>query len=79
MLQIIRKLGYMVQVPPKEIIEAVEAEYRFIFEALGETIEFPRAYPTGVLLGTVDVVDCLPGRMVESWDGLPEPLKLEVG
>lgn len=57
----------------------MEAGYKSIFEALGQSVKFPSNYPSGVLLGTVHVVDSLSGRLVESWDGLPEPLKSEVG
>ena len=41
--------------PEKEEIKQMEAFYR----AMGETSPFPTFYPSGCLLGCVDIVDCL--------------------
>ncbi|GLI66591.1 hypothetical protein VaNZ11_010511 [Volvox africanus] len=43
----------------------------------GSVPNFPPAYPTGVLLGCVDVVDVLPASTLERWPGLPESCRLE--
>ncbi|XP_024935817.1 activating signal cointegrator 1 isoform X2 [Cephus cinctus] len=45
------------KVPNKEEISALEHRYRVL---LGDSIKFPNNYPTGCLLGYVNVVDVLP-------------------
>lgn len=48
-----------VQIPCKETVDEVETRYREIFADRQDCPEFPKAYPTGALLGSVNVVDCL--------------------
>ncbi|CAD7700156.1 unnamed protein product [Ostreobium quekettii] len=65
--------------PDPQHVREVEALYRTIYEMEGKTVRFPESYPSGVLLGCVEVVDCLQGTDVEGWEGLPDSIKLEVG
>jgi hypothetical protein len=55
----------------------MEAFYRSVHDGSG--LQFPPAYPTGVLLGCVQVVDCLAAEQVEAWEALPPGLRSEVG
>lgn len=45
-----------VKVPDKELIASVVGQYQYT--ARDEDIEFPKTYPTGALLGCVNLVDC---------------------
>ncbi|GMH43356.1 hypothetical protein BSKO_11278 [Bryopsis sp. KO-2023] len=66
------------KVPKREEIDELETFYRTLFEMLGQEVVFPEHYPSGVLLGSVEVVDCMKAEEVKNWDGLAETLKLEV-
>eukprot|EP00794_Sanderia_malayensis_P005925 gene5925-6611_t len=45
-----------VKAPEPELVKSIEDFYRFIYK---DDVVFPDSYPTGALLGCVDVVDCL--------------------
>ncbi|KAL4426251.1 hypothetical protein ABPG77_009866 [Micractinium sp. CCAP 211/92] len=67
--------------PSPQEIEEMESFYRAVHcegGGCGDP-QFPPAYPTGVLLGCVEVADCLQAEQVEAWDALPAGLKAEVG
>eukprot|EP00891_Asterochloris_glomerata_P002696 jgi/Astpho2/2696/Aster-x1092 len=66
--------------PSQEDIDELEAFYAQVHAAEGRDVKphLPPSYPTSVLLGCVDVVDCLPAEEMDSWEGLPEALKQEV-
>ncbi|KAL4436551.1 hypothetical protein ABPG75_003690 [Micractinium tetrahymenae] len=67
--------------PSPQEIEEMEAFYRAAHAEGGGSADpqFPPAYPTGVLLGCVEVAGCLKAEQVEAWDALPGGLKAEVG
>lgn len=65
--------------PSAADVEEVEALYATVHGLEGRRVAFPEAYPTGVLLGCVRVVDCLTAEQVEGWAGLPESVVMEVG
>ena len=52
--------------PEKEEIEYVEQQYKDMYERF---IEFPENYPSGALLGCVDVVDCVSQEEHQKMDG----------
>ncbi|CAG9133973.1 unnamed protein product [Plutella xylostella] len=47
-----------VKPPDQEVVRALENQYRALYP--DKQIEFPKFYPTGCLLGCVNVDDCLP-------------------
>ena len=59
------------------LAQEMEAFYREVHAP--DALEFPPAYPTGVLLGCVEVVDVVPAEVVEAWEGLPGGIQAEVG
>ncbi|KAI3964554.1 hypothetical protein MKW92_012314 [Papaver armeniacum] len=64
--------------PIRETIKAMEDFYREIYKVNGvEELKFPEHYPTSRLLGCVDVVGCLRRNEVESWQEVPEGVRLE--
>eukprot|EP00884_Botryococcus_braunii_P018767 jgi/Botrbrau1/5574/Bobra.97_2s0005.1 len=66
--------------PTQEVIQEVQWDYTRIYGAEGKSPPpFPEHYPTSVLLGCIDIVDCLKAEQVEAWKDLPESLKMEVG
>ncbi|KAG2488322.1 hypothetical protein HYH03_013172 [Edaphochlamys debaryana] len=65
--------------PDPEEVAQLHAFYTTVHGLEGRTPAFPPAYPTGVLVGCVEVVDVLPSAAVEGWPGLPESLKMEAG
>ena len=52
--------------PEKEEIKYVEQQYKTMFD---HYIEFPESYPSGALLGCVDVVDCVTQDEYQKMDG----------
>ncbi|PRW33985.1 activating signal cointegrator 1 [Chlorella sorokiniana] len=75
-----------VQQPSPQDIEELEAFYRTLHTAdagaapgIAAEVQLPPAYPTGVLLGCVEVADVATAEQVEGWHGLPGGLKAEVG
>ncbi|EFN59729.1 hypothetical protein CHLNCDRAFT_133320 [Chlorella variabilis] len=61
--------------PTPQEIQEMEEFYRAVHGSGGQqAVELPPAYPTGVLLGCVDVAE-----QVEAWEGLPGGLIAEVG
>ena len=67
------------QEPSAADVEEMEAFYATVHGLEGRSLTFPEAYPTGVLLGCVQVMDCLSAEQVEGWGGLPESVVMEVG
>ncbi|KAK9809140.1 hypothetical protein WJX72_010006 [[Myrmecia] bisecta] len=65
--------------PTSEEVQELEDFYRMVHRQEGREPVFPKRYPTSVLLGCVDVVDCLMAEQVEAWSGLPESIKMEIG
>ncbi|PNH05405.1 Activating signal cointegrator 1 [Tetrabaena socialis] len=63
--------------PSQEEVEELQAFYTQVHSLDGHVPSFPPAYPTGVLLGSVEVVDVLPLAAMEQWPGLPESCRLE--
>eukprot|EP01026_Neomeris_dumetosa_P000906 TRINITY_DN10217_c0_g1_i3.p3 TRINITY_DN10217_c0_g1~~TRINITY_DN10217_c0_g1_i3.p3 ORF type:complete len:196 (-),score=32.96 TRINITY_DN10217_c0_g1_i3:280-867(-) len=65
--------------PEDSVITEVEQSYQQIYEIEGKPPPtFPKEYPTGVIVGSVEVVDCLRAEQIEAWEGLLESIKLEV-
>ncbi|GIL88707.1 hypothetical protein Vretimale_17285 [Volvox reticuliferus] len=58
-------------------VEELHTFYTQIHSLDGQVPNFPPAYPTGVLLGCVEVVDVVPTSVLERWPGLPESCRLE--
>ncbi|OAE18704.1 hypothetical protein AXG93_4448s1400 [Marchantia polymorpha subsp. ruderalis] len=66
------------KVPEPETIKAMESFYREIYAVDGVTeIEFPKYYPTSVLLGCVEVVGCLKLDELICWEDLSNGVRLE--
>ncbi|KAI6692722.1 hypothetical protein NL676_020432 [Syzygium grande] len=66
------------KVPDESTIKAMEQFYREIYAVNGITeIKFPEHYPVSRLLGCVEVVGCVRGEELASWDGVPEGVRLE--
>lgn len=64
--------------PDPEVIVQLENLYRVIFEMEGlPELVFPE-YPQGVLVGCVQIADCLAASDVESSCTIPAHIKLEV-
>ncbi|XP_065864067.1 uncharacterized protein [Euphorbia lathyris] len=56
----------------------MEDFYREIYAVNGVTdIKFPEHYPVSRLLGCVEVVGCVRGEEVASWEAIPEGVRLE--
>ena len=64
--------------PCPPLPQAMEVFYRSVHDD-SSSLHFPPAYPTGVLLGCVEVVGCLTAEQVEAWEALPPGLHAEVG
>ncbi|XP_065852496.1 uncharacterized protein [Euphorbia lathyris] len=66
------------KVPEEATIKAMEDFYREIY-AVNEIIDikFPEHYPVSRLLGCVEVVGCVRGEEVASWEAIPEGVRLE--
>ncbi|WCJ43804.1 RNA-binding ASCH domain protein [Euphorbia peplus] len=66
------------KVPEDATIKAMEDFYREIYAVNGITdIEFPQYYPVSRLLGCVEVVGCVRGEELASWEAIPEGARLE--
>ncbi|KNA05229.1 hypothetical protein SOVF_192310 isoform A [Spinacia oleracea] len=66
------------KVPEPETIKAIEDFYREIYAVNGiEDLKFPDNYPTSLLLGCVEVVGCISCEELQSWEELPEGVRLE--
>ncbi|XP_065864078.1 uncharacterized protein [Euphorbia lathyris] len=66
------------KVPEEATIKAMEDFYREIYAVNGVTdIKFPEHYPVSRLLGCVEVVGCVRGEEVASWEAIPEGVRLE--
>ncbi|XP_065866703.1 uncharacterized protein [Euphorbia lathyris] len=66
------------RVPEEATIKAMEDFYREIYAVNGITdIKFPEHYPVSRLLGCVEVVGCVRGEEVASWEAIPEGVRLE--
>ncbi|KAG0473355.1 hypothetical protein HPP92_015212 [Vanilla planifolia] len=66
------------KVPEPETIQAMENFYREIYAVNGiNDIKFPEHYPVSRLLGCVEVVGCLKGEELVSWEAAPESVRLE--
>ncbi|XP_057530939.1 uncharacterized protein LOC130809259 isoform X3 [Amaranthus tricolor] len=67
------------KVPEPETIKAMEDFYREIYAVNGITdLKFPENYPTSRLLGgCVEVVGCIKCEELQSWEELPEGVRLE--
>ncbi|XP_065864069.1 uncharacterized protein [Euphorbia lathyris] len=66
------------KVPEEATIKAMEDFYREIYAVNGVTdIKFPEHYPVSRLLGCVEVVGCVRGVEVASWEAIPEGVRLE--
>ncbi|KAK9867937.1 hypothetical protein WJX84_006120 [Apatococcus fuscideae] len=67
------------QRPTPEEIQELEAFYRRVYSLEDKVPTFPKNYPTGALVGCVDVVDIVQAEEIEAWEGLPASIKEEVG
>ncbi|KAJ4828298.1 hypothetical protein Tsubulata_048425 [Turnera subulata] len=66
------------KVPEEATIKAMEDFYREIYAVNGITdIKFPEHYPVSRLLGCVEVVGCVRGEELMSWEAVPEGVRLE--
>ncbi|KAL3698710.1 hypothetical protein R1sor_012786 [Riccia sorocarpa] len=66
------------KVPEPETIKAMETFYRELYGLDGVTeIKFPEFYPTSVLLGCVEVVECLKLEELNSWEEVSVGVRLE--
>lgn len=66
------------KVPDPETIKAMEDFYREIYAVNGiKDLKFPENYPTSRLLGCVEVVGCIKCEELQSWEELPEGVRLE--
>ncbi|KAJ7978183.1 Activating signal cointegrator 1 [Quillaja saponaria] len=66
------------KVPDESTIKAMEDFYREIYAVNGFTnIKFPEHYPISRLLGCVEVVGCVKGEELASWEMVPEGVRLE--
>ncbi|KXZ52618.1 hypothetical protein GPECTOR_9g663 [Gonium pectorale] len=67
----------LVHDPDPAEIQQLQAFYLQVHSLDERVPAFPPAYPKGVLLGSVEVVDVLPSGALEEWPGLPASLRLE--
>lgn len=66
------------KVPEEATIKAMEDFYREIYAVNGITdLKFPDHYPVSRLLGCVEVVGCVRGEELASWEMVPEGVRLE--
>uniref|UniRef100_A0A2N9F073 ASCH domain-containing protein n=1 Tax=Fagus sylvatica TaxID=28930 RepID=A0A2N9F073_FAGSY len=66
------------KVPDEATIKAMEDFYREIYAVNGITdLKFPDHYPVSRLLGCVEVVGCVRGEELASWEMVPEGVRLE--
>lgn len=66
------------KIPEAETIRAMEDFYREIYAVNGiKDLKFPENYPTSRLLGCVEVVGCIKCEELQSWEELPEGVRLE--
>ncbi|KAG6599339.1 Activating signal cointegrator 1, partial [Cucurbita argyrosperma subsp. sororia] len=66
------------KVPEDSTIKAMEDFYREVYALDGITdLKFPEHYPVSRLLGCVEVVGCVHGDELQSWDKVPEGVRLE--
>lgn len=66
------------KVPENSTIQAMEEFYREIYAVDGITdVSFPEHYPVSRLLGCVEVVGCIRGEELASWEMVPEGVRLE--
>ncbi|KAL5566887.1 hypothetical protein UlMin_030051 [Ulmus minor] len=66
------------KVPDEATIKAMEDFYREIYAVNGiNDLKFPENYPVSRLIGCVEVVGCLKREELESWEMVPEGVRLE--
>ncbi|XP_024524663.1 activating signal cointegrator 1 isoform X1 [Selaginella moellendorffii] len=66
------------KVPEPETIRELERFYTEVYAAQGiKDIKFPEFYPTSVLLGCVNVVDCVKLEELVSREELPQSIRME--
>lgn len=66
------------KVPEASTIKAMEDFYRELYALDGITdLKFPEHYPVSRLLGCVEVVGCVRGEELKSWDKVPDGVRLE--
>ncbi|XP_021752171.1 activating signal cointegrator 1-like [Chenopodium quinoa] len=66
------------KVPEPETIKAMEDFYKEIYAVNGiKDLKFPDNYPTSRLIGCVEVVGCITCEELQSWEELPEGVRLE--
>nr|XP_043629036.1 activating signal cointegrator 1 [Erigeron canadensis] len=66
------------KVPDPETIKAMEDFYKQIYALDGVTdLKFPEHYPVSKLLGCVEVVGCVKGEELASWEDVPQGVRLE--
>ena len=65
------------RVPSQEEIQAVEAQYRELYKGVKDLPPFPERYPTGCLLGLVDLEDVI--RVEDYFKYIPEDKREETG
>ncbi|CAM8942013.1 unnamed protein product [Rhodiola kirilowii] len=66
------------KIPDEATIKAMEEFYREIYAVDGVSdIKFPDHYPVSRLIGCVEIVGCVKGEELASWDAVPEGVRLE--
>uniref|UniRef100_A0A6P3ZKD5 uncharacterized protein LOC107412308 n=1 Tax=Ziziphus jujuba TaxID=326968 RepID=A0A6P3ZKD5_ZIZJJ len=66
------------KVPDESTIKAMEDFYREVYALDGiSDLKFPEHYPVSRLLGCVDVVGCVRGEELASWEMVPPGVRLE--
>uniref|UniRef100_A0A7N0T4R5 ASCH domain-containing protein n=2 Tax=Kalanchoe fedtschenkoi TaxID=63787 RepID=A0A7N0T4R5_KALFE len=66
------------KIPDDATIKAMEDFYREIYAVDGVfDLKFPEHYPVSRLIGCVEIVGCVKGKELASWNAVPEGVRLE--